>query len=165
MSDHGIDSPAYLMAYTENRAAIGRAMAGCFTADDFSIVGGAGAQPYLADMRGVDVFGLVSERIAHEVAPTTARPGHNKRGPDSLLVQYDPDFVFHCYAIHSAPVLGPLGCGGFWVQRGFEQVTLRIPGLDGNRELRDDKVGGPVADRYTFLVKKDRHFQCHDLAR
>jgi hypothetical protein len=45
-NDRGIDTPAFLIAYTEDRAAIGRAMRGCFAPDDFSIVGGAGAQPY-----------------------------------------------------------------------------------------------------------------------
>jgi hypothetical protein len=159
-SDQGIDSPAYLIAYTENRAAIGKAMNGCFTDEDFSIVGGAGAQPYFARMRGIDVFGLVSSRIAHEVKPTKPRPGHNKWGPDPLLFEHDPDFVFHCYAIHSSPAIGPLGCGGFWRGEGFEQVTLRIPGLDGKREGRDDRPGGAVADHYTFFVRKDRNFTC-----
>ena len=164
MAEHGIDTPAFLIAYTENRAAIGKAMRPCFRPDDFSIVGGAGAQPYFARMRAIDVFGLVSERIAHEVPARTPRPGHNKWGPDPLLAEHDPDFVFHCYSIHSAPS-HRLGCG-FWKARGYEQVTLQIPGLDGKREGRDDTPGGgPVADRYTFLVKKDRGFTCAGLSR
>jgi arabinofuranosyltransferase len=161
----GIDTPAYLIAYTENRAAIGKAMRGCFRDDDFSIVGGAGAQPYFARMRGIDVFGLVSTRIAHEVRPHRPRPGHNKWGPDSLLAEHDPTFVFHCYAIHSTPLTRPLGCGGFWRARGFEQVTMQIPGLDGRREGRDDQPGGAAADRYTFLVRQDRGFACPGLVR
>jgi hypothetical protein len=166
MADHGIDSPAYLIAYTENRAAIGRAMRDCFRADDFSIVGGAGAQPYFGRMRGIDVFGLVSERIAHEVAPHNPRPGHNKWGPDKLLAEHDPEFVFSCYSIHSAPTSRPLGCASFWRARGYEQVTMQIPGLDGLREERDDTRGaGPVADRYTFLVKKERAFECPGVVR
>ena len=164
LADHGIDTPGYLIAYTENRAAIGKAMAGCFRADDFSIVGGAGAQPYFARMRGIDVFGLVSERIAHEVPATVPRPGHNKRGPDFLLAEHDPDFVFHCYSIHSAPRRDP-GCG-YWKARGFEAVTIQVPGLDGKREGRDDTPGaGPVADRYSFMVKKERAFECAGLSR
>src|SRR5262249_54634320 len=77
-NDRGIDTPAFLIAYTEDRAAIGRAMAGCFRPDDFSIVGGAGAQPYQARMRGVDVFGLVSSTIAHDEPRLRARAGHTK---------------------------------------------------------------------------------------
>src|SRR6185369_2049833 len=43
-ADHGvIDTPAFLIVYTEDRAAIGRAMEPWFRPDDFSIVGGAGA--------------------------------------------------------------------------------------------------------------------------
>ena len=165
MADRGIDTPAYLIAYTENRAAIGRAMRPCFRDDDFSIVGGAGAQPYFGRMRAIDVFGLVSERIAHEVRPGTPRAGHNKWGPDALLAEHDPDFVFSCYSIHSAPRARPLGCGGFWRARGFEQVTLEVPGLDGRREGRDDVRGEGPANRYTFLVRKDRAFGCDGLAR
>ncbi len=168
-TDRGIDTPAYLIAYTENRAAIGRAMAGCFRDDDFSIVGGAGAQPYFGRMRGIDVFGLVSERIAHEVAPTRPRAGHNKWGPDKLLAEHDPTFVFSCYAIHSAAVAPSLRCGGSWKGNGFEQLTMRVPGLDGLREGRDDspdRAAAPrVADRYSFLVKKERAFECPGLVR
>ncbi len=154
----GIDSPGYLIAYTENRAAIGRAMNGCFRDDDFSIVGGAGAQPYLARMRAIDVFGLVSSRIAHEVAPSNPRPGHNKWGPDPLLADYDPDFVFSCYAFHPTDRRPALGrCETFWKARGFVPATIRVPGLDGAREGRGS------GDRYTFLVRGDRHFECPGL--
>jgi hypothetical protein len=162
---HGIDTPAFLIAYTENRAAIGRAMAGCFRPDDFSIVGGAGAQPYLGRMRGIDVFGLVSERIAHEVKPHRPRAGHNKWGPDPLLAEHEPTFVFHCYAIHSAPAMRPLPCGAFWRARGFEQVTLEVPGLDGEREGRDDDGAPGPARYYTFHVRQDRAFECPGLVR
>ena len=153
-NDHGIDSPAFLMVYTADRAAIGKAMASCFTGDDFSIFGGAGAQPYYARMRGVDVFGLVSERIAHEEPRTNPRAGHTKWGRDALLAEYDPDFVFSCYQIHATPVSPPLPCNtSFWLSRGFEQVTLHVP------ELRER------GEYYTFLVKKDRHLACPGLVR
>jgi arabinofuranosyltransferase len=56
-ADRGlIDTPAFLIAYTEDRAAIGRALRPCLTAADFSVVGGAGAQPYEARMRAIDVL-------------------------------------------------------------------------------------------------------------
>lgn len=149
-ADRGvIDTPEFLRVYTDDRAAIGRAMQPCFEPDDFSIVGGAGAQPYYGRMRGVDVFGLVSERIAHDEPRIRARAGHTKFGSDTLLASYDPTFVFSCYAIHATPVPPPLPCNvGFWIQKGYEPVTMRIPGL---------KQGG---EYYTFLAKKSRHFQC-----
>ncbi len=147
-NDRGIDTPAFLIAYTEDRAAIGRAMAGCFTPDDFSIVGGAGAQPYYGEMRAIDVFGLVSERIAHEEPRIRARAGHTKFGSDVLLAAYDPTFVFSCYAIHGKPKTSPLPCGGFWRSRGYEEVTLHVPGMREQGEY------------YTFLAKQSRHFQC-----
>ncbi|MDB4963122.1 MAG: hypothetical protein JWP01_3121 [Myxococcales bacterium] len=146
--DRGIDTPAFLIVYTEDRAAIGRAMERCFAPDDFSIVGGAGAQPYYGRMRAIDVFGLVSERIAHEEPRVRARAGHTKFGSDAVLADYDPTFVFSCYEIHAKPDQPRLPCAGFWLARGYEQVTMRIPGM---RQL---------GTYYTFLAKKARNFQC-----
>ena len=147
-SDHGIDTPAYLMVYTQDRAAIGRAMASCFTDDDFSIVGGAGAQPYLGRMRGVDVFGLVSETIAHDEPRVRPRAGHTKFGADRVLAAYDPTFVFSCYAIHDRPAQPALPCAPFWLARGYEEVTMLVPFLQEHGWY------------YTFLAKTSRHFEC-----
>jgi arabinofuranosyltransferase len=148
-ADHGIDTPAFLIVYTEDRAAIGRAMERCFHDDDFSIVGGAGAQPYFGRMRAIDVFGLVSERVAHEEPRRRARAGHTKFAGNELLAQYDPTFVFSCYAIHPTPAKPPLNCNpGFWQARGYELVTMRIPGMRQSGEY------------YTFLAKQSRKFEC-----
>jgi hypothetical protein len=152
-NDHGIDTPAFLITYTEDRAAIGRAMEPCFRDDDFSIVGGAGAQPYFGRMRGIDVFGLVSEKIAHDEPRSRPRAGHTKWGNDQLLASYDPTFVFSCYRIHPQPKIGPMDCAGFWIAKGFEQVTMHVP------EMRE------AGTYYTFLVKKTRAFECPGLAR
>ena len=152
-SDNGIDTPAYLIVYTEDRAAIGKVMEPCFRPDDFSIVGGAGAQPYYGRMRAIDVFGLVSERIAHDEPRTRPRAGHTKWGNDRLLKSYDPTFVFSCYAIHKDPNIGPLGCAGTWTQQGYEQLTIHVPGMQEQGEY------------YTFLAKKARAFQCPGLVR
>jgi hypothetical protein len=148
-ADHGIDTPAFLIVYTDDRATIGKAMATCFRDDDFSIFGGAGAQPYYARMRGIDVFGLVSDRVAHEEPRIRARAGHTKFASDKLLAEYDPTFVFSCYAIHPTPDPPPLTCNvGFWLAKGYEQVTMHIPGMQQSGEY------------YTFLAKKARKFQC-----
>lgn len=148
-ADRGIDTPAFLIVYTEDRAEIGKAMAECFRPDDFSIVGGAGAQPYFARMRGIDVFGLVSDRIAHEEPRIRPRAGHTKFASDALLAAYDPTFVFSCYQIHGKVEKPPhLGCGYFWQQRGYEQVTVHVPALRQQGQY------------YTFLAKKARDFQC-----
>lgn len=151
-SDHGIDTPAYLHIYTADRAAIGAHMRQCFEPDDFSIVGGAGAQPYEGRMRAIDVFGLVSERIAHEVPPTHPRAGHNKWGPDALLLEHEPEFVFSCYSIHDRPDNARMNCSpGFWTRNGYERVTLHIPGLRQQGQY------------YTFWKRKDRAFTCPGL--
>lgn len=147
-NDRGIDTPAFLIVYTEDRAKIGQAMAPCFTPDDFSIVGGAGAQPYYGRMRGIDVFGLVSERIAHEEPRIRPRAGHTKFGSDRLLAEHDPDFVFSCYRIHRTAAQPQLPCAGFWTARGYEHVTMHVPGMREQGEY------------YTFLAKRARNFQC-----
>lgn len=151
-SDRGIDTPAFLRVYTADRTTIGRHMRGCFREDDFSIVGGAGAQPYHGRMKGIDVFGLVSERIAHEVRPTRPRAGHNKWGPDRLLLSYEPEFVFSCYSIHRDPRRPRFNCNpGFWRRNGYEQVTVHVPGL---------RQSGPY---YSFFRRADRDFACPGL--
>ena len=153
-ADHGIiDTPAFLIVYTEDRAKIGRAMADCFTDDDFSIVGGAGAQPYYGRMRGIDVFGLVSDKIAHREPRSRPRAGHTKWGTDPLLAEYKPDFVFSCYRIDRAPNGPPLPCSSYWLGRGFEEVTVRIPGMLEHGEY------------YTFLAAKARNFKCPNRIR
>ena len=146
--DRGIDTPAFLIVYTEDRAKIGQATAGCFTPDDFSIVGGAGAQPYFGRMRGIDVFGLVSDKIAHREPRIRARAGHTKWGSDRTLAEYDPDFMFTCYEIHKTPATPALPCAGYWRSQGFEPVTIHVPGMKERGEY------------YTFLAKKSRNFQC-----
>lgn len=153
-ADRGvIDTPAFLIVYTEDRAKIGRAMAPCFTEDDFSIVGGAGAQPYFGRMRAIDVFGLVSDKIAQREPRSRPRSGHTKWGTDALLAEYDPDFIFSCYRLHKTPQQPQLPCAGPWLRRGFEHVTLKIPGMEEQGEY------------YTFLAKQRRKFSCANRVR
>ncbi|MFH0900144.1 MAG: hypothetical protein V2A73_05905 [Pseudomonadota bacterium] len=148
VADRGIDRPGYLKLYAHDRELIGRALAPRLRPDDFSIVGGAGVQPYVARMRAIDVFGLVSETIAHEVPPTNPRPGHQKWAPASLLLRYSPTFVFHCYDIHRSPSSYRL-CGEArtFEENGYEPVTIHVPGLRERGEY------------YTFLKRRDRDWQ------
>ncbi len=148
-ADHGIDTPAFLRVYAHDRALIGQAMAPCFRPGDFVIYGGAGAKPYRAGAPGIDVFGLVSERVAHEVPRTRPRAGHNKWAPDSLLLEHSPTFIFSCYSIPRDPRRPQWNCGpGPWRRRGFVPVTMHVPGL---------LQGG---EYYSFLVRADREFTC-----
>jgi arabinofuranosyltransferase len=152
-NDDGIDTPAYLRVYAHDRRLIGEKLRACVRPDDFAIFGGVGAMPFAARLRGIDVFGLVSDRIAHEVPRGRDRAGHNKWGPDPLLEKYKPTIVMHCYAIRRSAGVAPLGCAGFWEARGFERVSLHVPGM---LEL---------GEHYTFLVRKDRAMQCPGLTR
>jgi arabinofuranosyltransferase len=143
-ADRGIDRPGYLERYAEDRALLGKALAPRLRPDDFSVMGGAGVQPYYARMRGFDVFGLVSEDVAHNEPPVRARPGHQKWARPERVLGYNPTFLFYCYALHANPSRYQL-CGeaGWFMQRGYEAVTIFVPGVkDG--------------EYYTFLKRKDR---------
>ena len=145
VADHGVDRPGYLKLYAHDRGLIGKALAPFIKPDDFAIVGGAGVQPYFARLSAIDVFGLVSERVAHEVPPSNPRPGHSKWAPAPLLLEHDPTFLFHCYDLHRDPNAYQL-CGeaGFFQAHGYEPVTMHVPGLQERGEY------------YTFLKRKDR---------
>ncbi len=148
--DNGIDTPSYLAVYAHDRRLIGEQMRSCFRDDDFSIFGGVGAKPYHAKAKGIDVFGLVSDVVAHEVPRTGTRAGHNKWAPNSLLYKvYEPDFVFHCYSLHHDPNRPTINCGPsgarYWTSKGYEQVTMHVPGLVERGEYYTFFVAGARA--------------------
>jgi hypothetical protein len=123
----------------------------CLRDDDFVIYGGAGAKPYYARARGIDVYGLVSERVAHEVPRSRPRPGHNKWAPDSLLREHRPSFLFQCYSIHGDPGRPQWNCRpASWRRYGYLPVTLYIPGMRERGEY------------YSFLMEETRagSFEC-----
>jgi hypothetical protein len=144
-ADNGIDRPGYLKVYADDRELIGRALAPHMHDDDFSIVGGVGVQPYWARMRAIDVFGLVSEDIAHNEPPTNPRPGHQKWATAQRLLGYHPTFIFHCYDLHTDPDKYHL-CpdAPTFLASGYEPVTMYVQGLKERGEY------------YTFLKRKDR---------
>jgi arabinofuranosyltransferase len=140
-----IDRPGFLKLYAEDREKIGRALAPLMRPDDFSVVGGVGVQPYYARMRAVDVFGLVSEDIAHNEPPVRDRPGHQKWARTERVLSYHPTFIMSCYDLHREPTSYRL-CGeaATFMKNGYEPTTMHIPGLRERGEY------------YTFLRRKDR---------
>ena len=76
----------WLRWYTDDRAAIGRWFARYARPDDYAAVGGAGAQVYYSGMRSLDCYGLSDEYIAHQVAASSSRPGHQKYAPDDYIL-------------------------------------------------------------------------------
>lgn len=152
-NDRGIDTPAFLRVYTADRALIGKRLRACVRPDDYAIFGGVGALPYYAHLRGIDVFGLVSQRVAHEVPRTNPRAGHNKWGPDQMMLEHQPTIVLSCYDLRRTGGVAPLGCAGFWLAHGFERVVLHVPGLLERGEY------------LTFLARKDRALSCPGLSR
>jgi hypothetical protein len=144
-ADNEIDRPGWLALYAHDRMLIGKALAPRMRPDDFSVVGGAGVQPYYARMRSIDIFGLVSEDIAHNEPPRRPRPGHQKWGSPSRILSYEPTFIFYCYDIHEQPDRYRLCSEARILERaGYEPVTIHVPGMKERGEY------------YTFLKRKDR---------
>jgi hypothetical protein len=143
-SDRGIDRPGWLHWYTEDRAAIGRWFARYARPDDYAAVGGAGAQVYFSGIRSLDCFGLSDEHIAHYVAASSSRPGHQKYAPDEYILSRHPTIITSSnYNIGASPTW--IGRDpALWMQRGYHYVTVPVPGLS--------------SPYYSFLLRNDRSF-------
>jgi arabinofuranosyltransferase len=143
-SDRGIDRPAWLRWYTDDRAAIGRWFARFGRPDDYAAVGGAGAQVYYSRMRSLDCYGLSDEHIAHDIPASSSRPGHQKYAPDDYILSRHPTIITsNNYNIGGAPVW--IGRDPtLWMQRGYHYVTVPVPGLS--------------SPFYSFLLRNDRSF-------
>jgi hypothetical protein len=141
-ADNGIDMPAYLKRYAEERIAVGQWLGQHRRADDLATFGGAGVIPYYSEIPGFDVFGLVDATIAHDPRMTvSSRPGHQKWGSDEYMLSRKPTLITHRYCIGpSCPVdNGPAPSGYEWVR-----ATTSTPG------------GGQ--SYYSFLKRRDRAF-------
>jgi hypothetical protein len=142
-SDRGIDRPGWLRWYTEDRATIGKWFGRYARPDDYAAVGGAGAQVYFSHMRSLDCYGLSDAHIAHDVAATSSRPGHQKYAPDAYIVSRHPTIITSSnYRIGNAPYVG--ADAAVWMQRGYHYVSVPMPGLS--------------APYYSFLLRNDRSF-------
>lgn len=123
-AENGIDSPAYLKKYAEERIAIGQWFGRHRHPDDLMTVGGAGVIPYYSEIPAYDVFGLVDKTIAHDPHMTISnRPGHQKWGSDQYMLSRNPTLITHYYCLGTVcPVEnGP-------AQPGFEWVRAEFPG-------------------------------------
>jgi hypothetical protein len=139
-ADNGIDTPAYLKKYAEDRIAVGRWFGQYAHPDDLMTVGGAGVIPYYSGIPAYDVFGLVDSTIAHDPHMTVSnRPGHQKWGSDAYMLSRSPTLITHRYCLH-----GPCGDENRWIPPGYEWVRATVP--------------GPNPTYYSFLKRRDRAF-------
>lgn len=123
-AENGIDSPAYLKKYAEERIAVGQWFRRYRQADDLMTVGGAGVIPYYSEIPAYDVFGLVDKTIAHDPRMTIGnRPGHQKWGSDAYMLSRRPTLITHHYCLGPAC---PIQNGS--AQPGFEWVRIEFPG-------------------------------------
>jgi hypothetical protein len=142
-ADNGIDTPAYLRHYVEQRVPVARWLGQHAQPDDLMTVGGAGVIPYYAHRaRAFDVFGLVDQTIAHEAAFTvSSRPGHTKWAPDSYMLSRRPTLVTHKYCLG-----GPCDYEHA-ADPGYEWVRVPIPGVYYSFQKRVDRAFGPFSTR------------------
>lgn len=150
--DSGIDRPGYLKQYADDRALVGKALRPLIRPHELSFVGGVGVQPYYGRMRAFDVFGLVSERVAHEVPPTRPRAGHQKWAPKELVLAHRPTYIFYVYELHAHPDRHGWNSpseAAWFMARGYEACTIAVPGAR------------PQVAYYSFLkAKRRRDFPC-----
>lgn len=141
-ADNGIDMPAYLKRYAEERIPVGQWLGAHKAADDFATYGGAGVIPYYSEIPGFDVFGLVDQTIAHDPRMTVSnRPGHQKWGSDEYMLSRKPTLITHRYCLGpSCPV------DNGWVPQGFHWVRATTPQPGGGTSY------------YSFLKRRDRAF-------
>lgn len=140
-----IETPRSLAVYALTHGNAGRALAPLMTRDDYAVVGGAGALPYHAGLRAVDSFGLISEKIAHEVPATDYRPGHMKRPSVDYLLALGGTLSFTCQDFHANPDDATM-CPDVdaWLAGGYEIATVRV-------------AGNPTkAAYYSFMRQADR---------
>jgi arabinofuranosyltransferase len=139
-ADNGIDTPAYLKKYAEERIPPGQWLRQHARPDDLMTVGGAGVIPYYSEIPAYDVFGLVDETIAHDPRMTISnRPGHQKWGSDEYMLSRKPTLITHRYCLGASC---PVDNG--WAPAGYEWVRATTTGP------------GKSASFYSFLKRRDR---------
>lgn len=155
-ADRGIDTPGYLKWYTLDRAAVGRWFGRQRQQDDYMVVGGAGAQVYYSDIPSLDCFGLSDAYVAHKVAATNTRPGHQKYAPLEYQLARKPTIITSNYY---KCCVDPWGWkpyqptaqeASFWGAKGYRFVSVRVPELS--------------RPWYTFLLRADRTMDSIDAA-
>jgi hypothetical protein len=141
-ADNGIDTPAYLKKYAEERIGPGQWLARFRGPDDLMTVGGAGVIPYYSEIPAYDVFGLVDATIAHDKQMTVSnRPGHEKWGSDAYMLSRHPTLMTHHYCLGSSC---PVDNG--WTPQGYEWVRATT------------SAAGQRPSYYSFLKRRDRAF-------
>jgi hypothetical protein len=141
-ADNGIDMPAYLKRYAEERIPVGQWLGRNKQPDDFITVGGAGVIPYYSEIPAYDIFGLVDATIAHDPRMTASnRPGHQKWGSDDYMLSRKPTLITHRYCLGASC---PVDNG--WTPAGYEWV----------RATTSEPGHSPAF--YSFLKRRDRAF-------
>jgi len=139
-AENGIDSPAYLKKYAEDRIPVGIWLGRYGQPEDLMTVGGAGVIPYYSEIPAFDVFGLVDKTIAHDPRMTVGnRPGHQKWGSDAYMLSRRPTLITHHYCLGQTC---PVENGA--TQPGFEWVRIEFQ--------------GPGPRFYSFQKRRDRSF-------
>jgi hypothetical protein len=141
-ADNGIDTPAYLKKYAEERIPVGQWLAQYKQPDDLMTVGGAGVIPYYSEIPAYDVFGLVDATIAHDPRMTTSnRPGHEKWGSDEYMLSRKPTLITHHYCLGRH-----CGVDNGFTPAGYQWVRATTTAPDGTSSF------------YSFLKRRDRAF-------
>jgi hypothetical protein len=141
-ADNGIDTPAYLKKYADERIPVGQWLAQYRQPDLLMTVGGAGVIPYYSEIPAYDVFGLVDATIAHDPRMTASnRPGHQKWGSDEYMLSRKPTLITHHYCLGRH-----CGVDNGNTPSGYEWVRATTTADDG------------ASSFYSFLKRRDHAF-------
>jgi hypothetical protein len=141
-ADHGIDTPAYLKKYAEERIPVGQWLAQYRQPGLLMTVGGAGVIPYYSEIPAYDVFGLVDATIAHDPRMTASnRPGHQKWGSDDYMLSRKPTLITHHYCLGRH-----CGVENGYTPAGYQWVRAATTAADG------------TSSYYSFLKRRDHAF-------
>jgi hypothetical protein len=120
-------------------------------AGDSMVTGAAGAMPFYAGLKNLDVLGLCDEWVAHNGTIIGSRPGHQREAPQSYILSKRATFMMiydHIEArIQTAEARSGLGVEG-----------LRMGGGEGRRIVRAPR--SPFF--HYFLMRQDRAAQMLD---
>jgi hypothetical protein len=125
----GIDSIAYLRRFADDRILVGRWLRTHAPADALVAVGGAGALPYASRLPILDALGLNDLHVAHKVAASSHRPGHQKAAPDDYILSRRPALI--CWGGHwgDAPWQPGPDEERLWRRRGYHPICMHPEGM------------------------------------
>lgn len=139
---HGVERIGWTRTAALQWAALGRALSQRARRGDSMAMGAAGAGPYTAQMKNLDLFGLTDTWVAHHGRTVSSRPGHQRFASNEYIREWKPTYLLLQRAGSKQPKPDL-----YWNNVGYASATLRV----------SKKRHGAVETHYvSILVRKER---------